>query len=380
MERTRFPYMFWAHDQSARTPHVLTQSGMPSADPALFSALPGIDLDHPSAGALPEVEQRLARIFGVDRSRVIVTLGASGGMYLAAARWFRPGTRVVADRPSYEPFRALPAQFGAETVELPRRLEDGWRLDPAAVRTALAGAKGPGHVFFANLHNPSGARSEAGELVLMAEAAAKHRGLLIVCEVYMEYAPREERVHAALLAPNGVSIGSLTKAYGLGPLRAGWMILGEELAREREALLDQLYLDYVDPPTISLRAMASALGQLDALSRPIARVAAESRPIWERWLRETEGVRAFVPSRGIIAFPRIEGVSDTRALAEFLVREHQVDVVPGEFFGAPGHIRVGCALPPATLKAALERLEAGIRAFRKSLAGGARVGAAPRAS
>ena len=54
MERTRFPYMFWAHDQSARTPHVLTQSGMPAADPAHFAGLPGIDLGHPSAAALPE--------------------------------------------------------------------------------------------------------------------------------------------------------------------------------------------------------------------------------------------------------------------------------------------------------------------------------------
>jgi aspartate/methionine/tyrosine aminotransferase len=168
MERLRFPYMFWAHDQSARTAHVLTQSGMPSADPALFGSLGGIDLSHPSAGALPEVEELLARRFGVERERVIVTLGASGGMYLAAARWFRPGARVAVDRPSYEPFRALPAHFGADTVELARRPEDGWRLDPSAVRAALAGARGPGHVFFANLHNPTGARSEAAELAQMA--------------------------------------------------------------------------------------------------------------------------------------------------------------------------------------------------------------------
>jgi aspartate/methionine/tyrosine aminotransferase len=341
---------------------------MPAADPALFASLPGIDLGHPSAAALPEVEERLAHKFGVERSRVIVTLGASGGMHLAAARWFRRGARVVVDRPSYEPFRALPAHFGAQAVELPRRLEDGWALDPAAVRAALEGAKGPGHVFFANLHNPTGARAKAGDLRAMAAAAAEHGGKLVVCEVYMEYAPREERLHAFQLAPNGVSIGSLTKAYGLGPLRAGWMVLGEEVAAEREALVDTLYLDYVDPPTITLRAFARALEQLEALARPIARVEVESRPIWERWLRETEGIRAFVPGRGIIAFPRVEGVSDTRALCEFLVREHQVDVVPGEFFGAPGHIRIGCALPPDKLQASLERLGAGIRAFRATQA------------
>jgi aspartate/methionine/tyrosine aminotransferase len=214
----------------------------------------------------------------------------------------------------------------------------------------------------------------------MAAAAAEHGGKLIVCEVYMEYARPEERVHACRVAPNGVSIGSLTKAYGLGPLRAGWMVLGEEVARERQTLVDQLYLDYVDPPTIALRAYASALTQLEALARPIARVEAESRPIFERWLRTTEGISAVVPERGIIAFPRVEGVADTRALCEFLVREHQVDVVPGEFFGLPGHVRVGCAQPPELLRAGLERLATGVRAFRRSQAPGPRVGAAPRAS
>jgi aspartate/methionine/tyrosine aminotransferase len=301
-------------------------------------------------------------------------------MHLAAARWFRHGTRVVVDRPSYEPFRALPAHFGAQTVEIARRLEDGWSLDPAAVRAALVGAKGAGHVFFANLHNPTGARSKAGDLREMAAAAADHGGKLVVCEVYMEYAPAAERLHAFQIAPNGVSIGSLTKAYGLGPLRAGWMVLGEEAAKERESLIDTLYLDYVDPPTQPLRAYARALEQLEALARPIGKVEAESRPIWERWLRETEGVKAHVPGRGIIAFPRIEGVKDTRALCEFLVREHQVDVVPGEFFGEPGHIRVGCSLPPPLLEAGLKRLADGIRAFRAAQGSAARVGAAPRAS
>jgi len=368
MAPLRFPYMFWAHEKCARTPHVLTQSGMPVADAALFASIPGIDLGHPSASALPEVEERLAAKFGVEKERVIVTLGASGGMHLAAAHWFRYGSRVVVDRPSYEPFRALPGHFGAQTVEVARRHEEGWTLDPAAVRAALVGAKGPGHVFTANLHNPTGVRLKAGDLRGLAGAAREHNGKLVVCEVYMEYAPQAERLHAFQLAPNGVSIGSLTKAYGLGPLRAGWMVLGEDVAAEREALIDTLYLDYVDPPTTTLRAYALALDQLEVLARPIAKIEAESRPIWERWLKGTEGVESVIPSRGIIAFPLVEGVRDTRALCEFLVEKHQVDVVPGEFFGAPGHIRVGCALPPALLEASLARLAAGIQAFRSSLA------------
>jgi len=91
---------------------------------------------------------------------------------------------------------------------------------------------------------------------------------------------------------------------------------------------------------------------------------ASVRPLWTKWLRETPGVRAFVPDHGIIAFPRIEGVADTFALAEYLVKEHEVGVVPGEFFGMAGHVRVGCGLSADVMPEALARLTRGIAAWQ----------------
>ena len=55
---------------------------------------------------------------------------------------------------------------------------------------------------------------------------------------------------------------------------------------------------------------------------------------------------------------------DTAALAAYLQAEHQVDVVPGEYFGKPGHIRGGFGVPVETLREGLTRLEQGILAFR----------------
>jgi aspartate/methionine/tyrosine aminotransferase len=368
-ERLQFPYMVWAHQSAVRSAFTLTQSGMPLADPAFLDALGPLDIGHPSREALPALEARLAELFGVDPSRVLVALGATGGMHLAAMRFFRPGVRVVADVPSYEPFRALPMYFGADLRPLRRRPEDGWQVDPGEVRALLArpgsGGAAPGHVFLANLHNPTGALLERDRMVAIAREAERAGGCLVSCEVYMEYVPNARRVHAFELAPNGISIGSLTKAYGLGALRIGWILLGEGLAAERPHLVDMAYLGYVDPPTATMRAARLALDRLPELLAPLRTIERESRPIWERWLRGTAGVASTVPEFGIIAFPRIEGVEDTLALAEFLAREHQVDVVPGEFFGLPGHIRVSCGVPAATLAEALARLARGIDAFRR---------------
>jgi aspartate/methionine/tyrosine aminotransferase len=188
--------------------------------------------------------------------------------------------------------------------------------------------------------------------------------VLVSCEVYMEMARPEQRVHAFALAPNAVSIGSLTKAYGLGPLRIGWILLGEGLAGEIESLRDLAYLAYVDPPTAALRGGLAALERLAELTAPLRRVERESRPLLERWLRESARVESTLPAIGLVAFPRVRGVEDTRALQRWLAREHEIDVVPGEFFGRAGHLRVGCGLPPATLAPALERLEDALAAYR----------------
>jgi aspartate/methionine/tyrosine aminotransferase len=364
----QFPYMFFARTESMRAPFNLTQSGMDAPDPALFGAPPTIDLGFAGQEALPELERRVAASHGVDPARVLITMGASAAMHIAGLRFFRPGARVVSETPSYEPLRSLPAYFGAEHRLVHRRPEQHWTVDPSEVRRELDGGRprtGPGHIFVTNTHNPSGARLSAGAMRELAAEAARAGGVLISCEVYMEFSPPGERTHAALVAPNGISLGSLTKAYGLGPLRAGWIVLGEGLLHERTALLDMTYLSYVDPPTMAIRAAIAALERLDAFRARIAEVERESRPVLAAWLEGTPGVQGDPPALGLTAFPRIDGVRDSFALQRFLLEREGVGVVPGEFFGLPGHLRIGCGLPPVRLAEALERLARGIAAFRR---------------
>lgn len=361
----RFPYMFWAQSESTLSAYCLSQSGMPAPDASFLAELDGTaGLGHPAADALPRLEARLAELFGVAPERMIVTVGASAAMTVCALRWFEAGARVVSEVPSYDPVRALPARLGADCVPIERRLDEGWSVDPERVRGLLAGAR-PGHLFLTNPHNPTGTVFDADHVRELARVADDAGGVLVSCEVYMEYATNQRRVHAAHLAPNAVSIGSLTKAYGLGPLRIGWIVLGEGLVQERDRVRDAAFLAYVDPPTLSLLAAHLALDNLPRLLEPLRRVEVESRPHLWRWLRETEGVQATIPELGIIAFPRLVGIEDTHAFQRFLAREFDVDVVPGEFFGRAGHVRVGCGVPEATLVEGLVRLGDGIRSWRE---------------
>ena len=366
MSSLQFPYMFWAHTESFRSPYCLSQSGMPAPDADLFEGLtPQEALSFPGVDALPELERRLAVLHGVRPEQVIVTVGASAAMHLCALHWFRPGSRVVTELPSYEPFRALPEFLGADTRLVERRLEDSWQLDPEEIEQALEGARDGGHVFLSNPHNPTGVVLDRDRVTAIGEAAAQAGGVLISCEAYMDFAPAEDRFHAHALCPAGITIGSMTKAYGLGALRIGWIILGEGLLHERVQLVDKAYLAYIDPPTASLVLARQALERLPAPLQPVRRADVESRPHLVEWLTHTDGIEAVVPPFGIISFPRVRGIRDTLGLARFLAESQGVDVVPGDYFGLPGHLRVCCGVPEATLTEGLVRLGDGLRTWRE---------------
>jgi len=359
-----FPYLDWFERSSTRSSYCLSQAAMPAPD-APFLALDASAVG--AAQALPlrdDFERRLAGLFGTQPEHVLATAGASNALATAALAWFRPGTRVLYETPTYEPIRALAGVFGAEARPLTRRAKSGWRIDPNEVDAHVATDR-PTHVVLSNPHNPSGALLSAPDLRRIADSIAPTGGKLVSCEAYMEFAPTpEERVHAAAACANGVSLGSLSKAYGLAALRCGWLILGAGLADERVRLVDRRGLLIGPLAPAGLEAARRALDHLPQLLQPLRRVERETRPHFERWLRECPDVVTTLPPFGISAFPRIPGVSDTRALARELARRHDVDVVPGEFFGAAGHLRVSCGLPAPTLQAALERLELGLRAWR----------------
>ena len=65
-------------------------------------------------------------------------------------------------------------------------------------------------------------------------------------------------------------------------------------------------------------------------------------------------------------FPRVVGVTDTYALAQWLWREHRVAVAPGEFFGLPGHVRIGFGGDAEQLDRALGRFADALRRYRPS--------------
>src|SRR4029077_19884254 len=156
----------------------------------------------------------------------------------------------------------IPETLGHRVRRLDRRSDEQFAIDLdrfaalVTTRTRLA--------IVSNLHNPTGARIPMATLRSMAAMLARVKGYLLVDEVYLEClfgARTESCVHAG---PNVLTTNSLTKAYGLDGLRAGWVLGPPDLVRRMWIIQDLLANNGVAPGE---QMTMAALKRLPAIRR-----------------------------------------------------------------------------------------------------------------
>ena len=285
------------------------------------------------------LSEAIARRYDVSVNQVFTV---SGGTSLAnwvacaaALHGCAAGAEVIVERPAYEPLLQIPRMLGHRVRRLERRFADGYAIDLDRFRRLVS--RRTRLAIVTNLHNPSGARINADTLSEMARVLARVGGLLLVDEVYLECLFTERTFSSVHAGPNVIATNSLTKAYGLDGLRAGWMLGPPEVVRRARLIHDLLGSNGVAPgELLTLRAFE----RLDAIRTRAQALLVPNLARVRRFLGRETRLRALVPDGGNVVFPRLPAGIDSDALAEHLVREYSTLVVPGRFFDSPRHIRL----------------------------------------
>lgn len=310
----------------------------------------------------PYVVDTLARRYAVPEAQILCTTGATSALSLVYRAYLSPGDRVLVETPGFDLFAEIARSLGAG-IDFFRRSGPRFRIDPEDVAARLTDRTRL--VVLTNLHNPSGMLLDDAELSALA-AAVRGRGVkLLVDEVYGDYAARSARPGSAVrLSPDFICISSLTKIYGLSTLRCGWVVAQPDALAPVRRVSDHFEFGV---SKLAHAVAALILEDSEAFDRNSQEVLAAARPVIERhfasWLAEGL-VEGELPQFGCISFPKLVGVDDTQAFSAWLADRSGVIVAPGEFFGAPGHIRIGHAHPPDVLDRGLAQLTEGLRAWR----------------
>jgi aspartate/methionine/tyrosine aminotransferase len=322
--------------------------------------LPGapgaLALSGPNDNGYPPLLEAIARRYGVTSARITTAQGASGANFLVYAALLSPGDDVLVERPGYDPLVGAARLLGANVVHVDREFDEGYALDPGHVRAAMTPRTKL--VVVTSPHNPTGALSAADALEEIGRLAAAQGATVVVDEVYLD-ATDSAPPTAASHGDQFVVTSSLTKSYGLAGLRCGWILSSADIAaRLRRAR------DVVDGTgsIVAERLSVVAFEHLEALRTRASTLLAVNRPLVVKFLEGRTDLEYVPPAGGTVVFPRIRGCADTTGFAERLLAKRETAVVPGHFFQAPQHFRLGFSGSTESLQGGLERLAAALDA------------------
>ncbi|MCC7416376.1 MAG: pyridoxal phosphate-dependent aminotransferase [Acidobacteria bacterium] len=301
----------------------------------------------------------------VDRGwRLMVTAGANMAFTHAVTAITAPGDEIILNVPFYFNHEMAVQMAGCTPVRV--ATDERYQLRPDALRRAITDRTRA--IVTVSPNNPSGAvLSEAS--LHEVDALCAERGLYhIVDEVY-EYFTYGPAAHVspgsfAGAAARTIAIYSLSKAYGMAGWRVGYVAYPEHLADAMSKIQDTTL---ICAPIASQAAALAALSAGRAHCAPHVRALAEVRQIVLARLAEL-GPIATVPAAdgAFYVLLRVHTDMDPLALAERLIREHRVAVIPGSAFGMTGgcYFRVAYgALQKDTVAEGIGRLVGGLRAI-----------------
>ncbi len=307
-----------------------------------------------SPGA-PELRAAIAALYErIDPDDVIVTSCAEEGILLVHHALLGAGDHAIVETPCYESALELARATGAEVTEWRRRYEDGWAHDLDALERLL---RPKTRLLYVNQpHNPTGTLMDRATFERVGELAGSRGLVLFSDEVYreLEHDPRDRLPAACDVDAHAVSLGSISKTYGLPGLRLGWVAT-------RDAAIRQAVMRLKDYTTICSSApsemlVAVALRNRQALIDRNLEIVERNLPLIDEFFQRHRDTFEWVrPTASPIGFARVNGVADVDEMCARLADEG-VLLLPGSVYDEPAHVRVGFGR--ADMPDALHLLEA----------------------
>jgi hypothetical protein len=180
----------------------------------------------------------------------------------------------------------------------------------------------------------------------MAAMLARVKGYLLVDEVYLECLFRNRPESCVHAGPNVLTTNSLTKAYGLDGVRAGWILGPADLVAGAGRINDVMTNNSVAAG--ELLALA-AFRHHRAIDRRAHMLLDPNLARVRTFLSREPRLRAYVPEGGNVLFARLPLRIDSDRLAVRLRDHYSTLVVPGRFFESPRYIRISFGCKPSLL-------------------------------
>lgn len=326
-----------------------------------------------AASGLPQLKDAICaaarRDLGVsyERGQCIVSNGAKHSLMNIATTLVNPGDEVIVFAPFWVTYPDQIKLCDGRPVVIETRGADDFQPDLDAVRAAVSDYTVA--ILINSPCNPTGAVFGRETMEGIAEIALEHDLTIISDEIYkhilfdgrQHVSPAQlgEEVKARTLIVDGVA-----KSYSMPGWRIGWVLGPQRIIKAMGELQGQTTSN---PNTIAQWATVEALnGPQDSVAAMNEQFERRRDFVVER-LRTIPDITCSEPAGAFYAFPdasayygrtlRGQTIDGSVSLAEYLLEEGLISLVPGEAFGADEYIRLSFAASMEQLEEGLDRLE-----------------------
>jgi aspartate/methionine/tyrosine aminotransferase len=321
---------------------VTTQELLELEGPQTTGQYLNLDLDYIENPGSESLRQSVASLYTTLKTDdVHMMSGASEALFLLIWSMVEPGQNIVIEEPCYDNVPGVAQSLGIEVRRLPLSQEDGWK--PDLERLAQLIDDKTRIVYLVHPHNPTGSLLNKEEMLAIAAMTERVGAILVNDEVFRLISLDGEPMPSVVdLVEHAAAIGDMTKPWGLGGLRVGWIAsrqheLLQRLSAARDystmccsapgAFLAELTLRH--SKEILAPRFAAARTNLDKLTEMINN--SQGSLSWQR------------PEAGYTTFVQLPAKVSSTAFCRHLAQEKQILLLPGEVFGSAydQFIRIG---------------------------------------
>jgi aminotransferase len=330
---------------------------------AIYSLEKG-DTMYTSNAGMPELRREIAaylnKNYGLDydpESQILITVGVSEALDLAARAIINPGDEVIIPDPSYVSYSPCVSLAGGKPVMVPTSQRDNFEVDPAAIGARVTDATKA--ILIGYPANPTGAVMPRQKLEQLAVTANARNLLVISDEIYARVIyDTEHTCFAALpgMQERTVLLGGFSKAWAMTGWRIGYAAAPAEIIAAMTKIHQYTMLC---APIMGQKAALEALKGGDADISDMVEDYNHRRLVMVEGLNDI-GLSCFEPKGAFYAFPSIQSTGlSSEEFAEKLLIEEKVAVVPGDAFGecGQGYVRCCYATQLSDIEEALSRMK-----------------------
>jgi aspartate aminotransferase len=325
------------------------------------------------AGGLPELKQAIAqktrRDSGLDvaANQVVVTNGGKQAIYEAFATMLDPGDEVIVPAPYWTTYPEAIQLAGG--VAVPVLADETQEYKVTVEQLEAARTPRTKVLLFVSPSNPTGAVYTSDEIRAIGQWVEDH-GLWVLTDEIYEHLVYDDVDTGSLpvlcpeLADHTIVVNGVAKTYAMTGWRVGWIIAPADIAKAAANLQSHATSNVSN---VAQRAALAALtGDLSAVAEMKSAFDRRRKTIVSM-LGEIDGVVCPMPEGAFYAYPSVKGllgrdfdgrtIETSADLAEYILEQAEVAVVPGEAFGSPGYLRLSYALGDEDLVEGITRLQ-----------------------